>query len=232
MAIIVIYLTSVYFFWSSSNSNRFVIAGQSLWIAIASYGCSFLGALQVPAFILIMLYVGASIIYHLQNSDEKSSIVEKCKKLLDKTDFEKSINSLRISKKSSSLHSDIEDVSLSETVDSMETLEAFDVHVADDSVEEHHSSSTYFKFLFYACLATFLYRNVWMFLLAAIPISMHLLYQLGKYTGFTDFVSEKINDVYERIKVRIINNMENICSCRVHRKKTVEKCKMHEVMFD
>lgn len=202
MAIIAVYLASVYFFWNTSNSNRFVIAGQSLWVAIISYGCSFLGALQVPVFILIMLYVGASIIYHLQSTEGSSSIVDKLKKLLDKSDFEKSINSLRVNNYKQNLHSDIEDVSFSETADSMETLEAYDDHVdAKESNEEPHLSGTYFKFLFYACLATFLYRNVWMFVLAVIPMFMHLLYQLSKYTGFTDFVADKLNDIYTNIKV-------------------------------
>ncbi|KAM7364273.1 transmembrane protein 245 isoform 2-T6 [Cochliomyia hominivorax] len=196
-AIVAIYLTSVYFFWKPSNSNRFIIAGQSLWIAIISYVCSFLGALQVPVFIMIMLYVGASIIYHLRTTDESSSIVEKLKKLLNKTDFEKSISSLNF--KQVNQHSDIEDVSFSETMDSVETLEAYEVK--EEVSEEHQNlSDTYLKFLFYACVITFLYRNVWMFILAAIPIFMHLLFTLGKYTGFTDFISAKINDVYEKIK--------------------------------
>ncbi|XP_065371624.1 transmembrane protein 245 isoform X2 [Calliphora vicina] len=196
-AIVAVYLTSVYFFWKPSNSNRFVIAGQSLWIAIISYVCSFLGALQVPVFIMIMLYVGASIIYHLRITEETSSIVEKLKKLLDKTDFEKSISSLNF--KNINQNSDIEDVSFSETMDSVETLEAYEVK--EDITEVHqHLSDTYFKFLFYACIITFLYRNVWMFILAAIPIFMHLLFTLGKYTGFTDFISAKINDIYENIK--------------------------------
>lgn len=200
VAIIAVYITSVYFFWKPSNSNRFIIAGQSLWIAIISYGCSFLGALQVPAFIMIMLYVGASIIYHLRSSEESSNIVEKFKKLLDKSAFEKSISSLNF-KHVNQAQSDIEDVSFSETMDSVETLEAYEVK--EDVTEEHqqHLSDTYFKFLFYACIITFLYRNVWMFILAAIPIFMHLLFTLGKYTGFTDFISAKINDVYEKIKV-------------------------------
>ncbi|XP_011293580.1 transmembrane protein 245 isoform X2 [Musca domestica] len=203
VAIIAVYLTSVYFFWKEANSNRFVIAGQSLWIAIVSYGCSFLGALQVPAFILIMLYVGASIVYHLQNTEESSSMVEKVKKLLDRSDFEKSINSLRLQNKKQSLHSDIEDVSFSETMDSMETLEAYEDHgdhKEHNDDDEPQMSGTYFKFLFYACMATFLYRNVWMFILALIPMFMHLLYQLGIYTGFTDFVTEKLNDIYNKLK--------------------------------
>uniref|UniRef100_A0A0K8VAD1 Transmembrane protein C9orf5 n=2 Tax=Bactrocera latifrons TaxID=174628 RepID=A0A0K8VAD1_BACLA len=192
IAIIVVYLTSVYFFWKSENSTKFVMAGQSLWVAIVSYGCSFLGALQVPAFILIMLYVGISIIYHMRTAEGSSSCIEKLKKLLDKNDFEKSVSNISVKKQS--LHSDVEDVSLSETLDSLDNTELLDEN------EVPHLSGIYFKCLFYACIATFLYRNVWMFILAAIPISLHLLYTLGNVTGFTAFISNKINEAYENLK--------------------------------
>lgn len=197
-AIVAVYLTSVHFFWKPSNSNRFVIAGQSLWIANVSYVCSFLGALQVPAFITIMLYVGTSIIYHLRTTEESSSFFDKLKKLLNKTDFEKSISSLSF--KQMNPHSDVEDVSFSETMDSVETIDAYEVKY--DVAEDHPNlSDAYFKFLFYACVITFFYRNVWMFILAAIPISIHLLIILGKYTGFTNFIRAKINDIYETLQV-------------------------------
>ncbi|XP_054747334.1 transmembrane protein 245 isoform X2 [Anastrepha obliqua] len=191
-AIIVVYLTSVYFLWKPENSPKFVMAGQSLWVAIVSYGCSFLGALQVPAFISIMLYVGASIIYHMRTVEGSSSCIDKLKKLLDKTDFEKSVRNISIKKQS--LHSDAEDVSMSETMDSLDTVELVD--------EKHgqHLSDMYFKCLFYACIATFLYRNIWMFILAAIPTSLHLLYTLGNVTGFTTFISNKLDEVYETLK--------------------------------
>ncbi|XP_037894846.1 transmembrane protein 245 isoform X1 [Glossina fuscipes] len=204
VAIIAAYLSSVYLFWKPSNSARFVMAGQSLWLAVVSYGCSFLGAMQVPAFLLIMCYVGASIIYHLRCTEGSSSLAEKFTKLLDKTDFEKSINSLkRIN--TPILHSDIEDISLSETIDSVETLGTYDLK-EDRILEDQHLSSIYFKFLFYACLATFLYRNIWMIFMAAIPIFIHLLFTLSKYTGFTDFVNKKIYDVYSEIKCWAIDH--------------------------
>lgn len=204
IAIVAIYLTTVYFFWKPEKSSHFVIAGQSLWIALISYGCSFLGALQVPAFILIMLYVGASIIYHLRTSDDSSSLVQNLLQLLDKSKFEQSIKTIAIKKQQ--MHSEVEDISLSETMDSVETIEEIGISrlPADDEVkdEESNLSNFYFKMLFYACLATFLYRNVWVFILAAIPLIMHLLYRLGNVTGFTSFVYNKIAEIFDSIKVR------------------------------
>ncbi|XP_067618011.1 transmembrane protein 245 isoform X3 [Eurosta solidaginis] len=199
IAIIAIYLTSVYFLWKPENSTKFTMAGQSLWLAIVGYGCSFLGALQVPAFILIMLYAGVSIIYHMRTTEETSSSIEKFKKLLDKSDFEMSVNNISIKKKQS-LHSDAEDVSLSETIESVDTVE-----LVEDK-DAQRLSDLYFKFLLYACVATFLYRNVWMFILCAIPVSFHLLHTLSNVTGFTAFISNTLNEAYEIVKTWAIEH--------------------------
>ncbi|XP_055849892.1 transmembrane protein 245 isoform X2 [Episyrphus balteatus] len=185
ITIIVLYLTSVYMFWRKENSARFVIAGQSLWIAVVSYACSFLGALQVPAFMLIMAYIGVAILYYLNKTDESSSIVEKIKLLMDKNAFVQSVNDISTSKTP-----DTEEHSMAETLDSLEL----------ETENDDHLSDFYFKMLFCACIATFLYRNVWVFILAAIPITIHLVYKVGKVTGLTNFIWDKIDTVYKNIK--------------------------------
>ncbi|XP_037946040.1 transmembrane protein 245-like isoform X4 [Teleopsis dalmanni] len=192
IVIVSIYLTSVYFLWKPELSSRFAIFGQLLWVAIVTYACSFLGAFQVPVLIVIMIYVIVSIGYHLQMNEDSSTLVQKLKKLLNKNDFEKSM--AIIAEKKQSLHSDIEDISLSETMDSVETIEPSIVN------NEPNISDNYFKFLFYACITTFLYRNAWMCILAAIPISLHLLNTLGDITGLKGFIYSKLNDFYNNIK--------------------------------
>ncbi|XP_055909025.1 transmembrane protein 245 isoform X2 [Eupeodes corollae] len=187
LTIIILYLTSVYMFWKPENSSRFVIAGQSLWIAVVSYACSFFGALQVPVFMLIMAYTGFAIVYYLNKTQDSSSIVEKFKLLMDKNAFMQSVNDI-----SSSKTTDTEDNSMAESLDSME--------IESDSKDEDHLSDFYFKMLFCACVATFLYRNVWVFILAAIPITIHLVYTIGNVTGLTNFIWEKITGVYLNLK--------------------------------
>ncbi|XP_060646466.1 transmembrane protein 245 isoform X3 [Drosophila nasuta] len=201
LVLIVIYLTSVHFFWTPEKSAHFVIAGQSMWVAIAGFLCSFLGALQVPVFLLVMAYVVVSTIYHLQTSDEmdSSTLLERVNKLFDKQDFEKSLSNISICRRAggeATLQSDVEDISLSDTIDSTDTFEA--AKPADE--EETHQSDTYFKLLFYACLGTFLYRNIWMFILAAVPVFLHLLYTAGSYTGITQFVCSKISEGYQGLR--------------------------------
>lgn len=201
IVLIILYLSSVHFFWSPQKSAQFLVAGQSMWIAIAGYLCSFLGALQVPVFLLIMGYVVVSTAYHLQANDdnESASFVDRLQKLFDRNDFERSLSNISICRRAggeATIQSDVEDISLSDTIDSTDTLDA---KQSEDA--EGHQSDTYFKLLFYACLGTFLYRNIWMFILAAVPICLHLLYTLGTFTGITQFVYSKINDAYHAVRV-------------------------------
>ncbi|XP_023036306.1 transmembrane protein 245 isoform X9 [Drosophila willistoni] len=203
IALVVIYLTTVHFFWRPENRAHFVVAGQSMWIAIAGYLCSFLGALQVPVFLLVMAYVTASTAYHLQISTDSGSYLHRLQKLFDKNDFERSLSNFSIAGKTtggieqSNLQSDVEDISLSDTIDSTDT---FDAKPLEEEETEGHQSETFFKLLFYACLATFLYRNIWMFILAAVPVFVHLLLTLGAYTGITQFVSGQIYDIYNALR--------------------------------
>ncbi|XP_017026705.1 transmembrane protein 245 isoform X1 [Drosophila kikkawai] len=200
IALVLVYLTCVHFFWKPENSAHFVIAGQSMWIAIAGYLSSFLGALQVPVFLLVMAYVTASTAYHLQTREESGSYLDRLQKLFDKNDFERSLSNFSIcgklgSEPPLSPQSEVEDISLSDTVDSTDTFDA-----KNGAEIEGHQSDTFFKLLFYACLGTFLYRNVWMFILAAIPILLHLIYTVGVYTGITQFACSKINEVYQALR--------------------------------
>ncbi|XP_034662074.1 transmembrane protein 245 isoform X2 [Drosophila subobscura] len=199
IALVLIYLSCVHFFWSPENSTQFVIAGQSMWIAIAGYLSSFLGALQVPVFLLVMAYVTASTAYHLKGSEGSGSYLERLKLLFDKNDFERSLSNFSLCGKASSerpvsaetLQSDVEDISLSDTVDSTDTFD-----VKPNETAEGHQSGTLLKLLLYACLANVLYRNIWMVILAAVPVLLHLIYKFGAYTGITDFVCGKINELY------------------------------------
>lgn len=178
-----------------------------MWIAIASYLCSFLGAIQVPALLLVMCYVIVSTGYHLQTTHDhdSSSFLDRLQKLFDRNDFEKSLSISRKPAGEPTLQSDVEDISLSDTVDSEDT---FDAKPAEETVG--HQSDTYFKLLFYACLGTFLYRNIWMFILAAVPVFLHLLYTASSYTGITQFVCNKINDAYHALKVSSLIIYSNI----------------------
>ncbi|XP_015037134.2 transmembrane protein 245 isoform X3 [Drosophila pseudoobscura] len=196
IALVLVYLTCVHFFWSAENSTRFVVAGQSMWIAIAGYLSSFLGALQVPVFLLVMAYVTASTAYHLKGSEGSGSYLHRLKMLFDKNDFERSLSNFSLCGKTISdrpdvLQSDVEDISLSDTVDSTDTFDG-----KPTEISEGHQSGTMLKLLLYACLANVLYRNIWMVILAAVPVLLHLIYKFGAYTGITDFVCGKINELY------------------------------------
>jgi len=47
-------------------------------------------------------------------------------------------------------------------------------------------------------------QSLWMFILAAIPVFLHLIYTVGAYTGITQFVCNKISEVYATLRVSFV----------------------------
>lgn len=58
-------------FWKPTNSIRFTILGQTIWIVLVAYGCSFLGAFQVPIFGFSLTYALAGIIYDIRSRNQQ-----------------------------------------------------------------------------------------------------------------------------------------------------------------
>lgn len=129
------------------------------------------------------MYVVVSIVFYLRKIEGTSTLADKFYKLFNKTTFTESVNEIY----KPAVESDID--SFTEPAETN-----------DDIEKEEKLSHTYFKFLFYACLTTFLYRNLWVCLLAAIPITVHLLVVIGEYTGLSKFISFKIEYSYTTVK--------------------------------
>lgn len=66
VTIILIYFGAVFLLWKPEKSFYFTIAGQTLWIIIAAYFCSLLGAFQVPAFISVLSYAVIGLFYDIR----------------------------------------------------------------------------------------------------------------------------------------------------------------------
>lgn len=68
-----------------------MVAGQSIWFMLLAYGCSFLGALQVPAFMAAITYSAVGFVYNWKQAEaeeadesvgettENQSIFERCR---------------------------------------------------------------------------------------------------------------------------------------------------------
>lgn len=125
-----------------------------------------------------------SVAFYLRKIEGTNSFADKFYKLFDKTTFTESVNEIY---KPTETEGDTD--SLTEPADISDAIE-----------KEENLSNTYFKLLFYACVATFLYRNIWMCLLAAVPILVHLVVVIGDYTGLSKFLSTKIEYSYTTVK--------------------------------
>lgn len=64
IVLLVVYVVSIFLLWNPEVSVPFQIASNALWIIILGYLCSFLGAFQVPAFILLFGYCLVAYVIH------------------------------------------------------------------------------------------------------------------------------------------------------------------------
>ncbi|XP_037913643.1 transmembrane protein 245 isoform X4 [Hermetia illucens] len=207
ITIIAIYLTTVYFLWRAENSQYFLLAGQSIWIFLVGYACSFLGALQVPAFMAVIAYAGVAIFLYLRQPRRDShDIIQRFSKLLDSQSYASYVSAVYQRNNENITNID----GNSSTEDPFEESHDHDatggVEITEEAENPENMSNIYFKMLFYACIATFLYRNVWMFILAAIPLCVHLFNTLGKFTGAWQFIESRISNIWNEIKVWAFNH--------------------------
>lgn len=66
IALIAVYVSTVAFVWRPDNQFYFMLLGQTLWIVLIAYACSFLGALQVPVFVASLTYALVGVVYDLR----------------------------------------------------------------------------------------------------------------------------------------------------------------------
>lgn len=199
--------------WKLDNSFMFMIVGQTLWIVILAYGCSFLGALQVPVFVAALIYALVGIIYDMKSTnstsdlDKSGPVIEQIVSFLNVPSFYGTPLSLSATGNASShLQSIIDEPSESSTP---KTKMHLNIKATDENDEQNNESSTakkqsdiYFKALFLACLMTILYNHVWMAFIALIPISIYLINKVLLTFGIKDSVCEQFVYLTTGIQVR------------------------------
>ena len=179
----------IVFLWKHDNSIYFLVVGQTLWVVLIAYGCSFLGALQVPAFAATLIYALVGIIYDFKDraqnvpNAEKVSIFHKIINFLDVQSFyniaytpvstpcvQPTTNASNENNVADTISK--ENLNLDLSTDVQSSRSSF-VTSNNDTVPKSQSG-IYFKALFLACFATMLYKHVWMLIVAVIPISIYL----------------------------------------------------------
>ncbi|GAB0092494.1 transmembrane protein 245 [Sergentomyia squamirostris] len=178
---LVAYISTVVLFWKPTNHTKFMMFGQSLWLLLVAYLCSFLGPLQVPVFIATLLYALAGTIYTYRTEYERLtavedvSITQRLRRFVDVPRDQKPTKEV--------LNTSVSKTQLDAPPPEVTTVEK------DDQEAE---SDIYFKILFLACGGTIFFRNMWLLVVSTVPIFVHFCKEALTSTGSLNYVSEKV----------------------------------------
>lgn len=219
------YLTTVVLLWRNSNHSKFMIAGQSLWVLLLAYGCSFLGPLQVPVFLILIGYGVAGFIYSYKNSValatvdtpsaigvDNSAVQESNNKSITEKvrDYIRSQHKRRTSIKSpnTSYSTANDDLLAGDSTFNKQTLNLPLGGIAqknpvegddDDDDSTLLTSDMFFKVLFYSWAATVLFKNPWLLFISVVPLVLHFIKQLLQSTGAWSLFTSKVKDLQSNI---------------------------------
>lgn len=208
------YFTTVVFLWRPSNQSKFMVAGQSLWLLLLAYGCSFLGPLQVPVFLVLIGYGITGFIYSFKNSSiatptetlhEKGeevhkSIAEKVKDFI--RDQHKRRQSIRRQSSVTATPSGIDGLNAGDSATTTTNKSNLNLPLGkqnqpttdneDDDDSDLLTSDMFFKVLFYSCTATVLFKNPWLLFISVVPVTLHFIKQILQSTGAWSLISDKL----------------------------------------
>lgn len=201
---IIVYITLLVFFWKQENSFYFMILGQTLWIIFVAYGCSFLGALQVPIFLASLTYAMVGIVFDFKsrshrNQDNNATIVKQIVNFLEVQVY--------TNVRTSSIVEEVVEGSDDEPVgtDTPKTKMHLNIksknHRAEETVQIKSQSEIYFKVLFLACVSTILYKHVWMMFVAVVPILIYIANKIIIAFRIKETIASEWNDLTVGLKV-------------------------------
>ncbi|XP_053667376.1 transmembrane protein 245 [Anopheles marshallii] len=211
VVILLVYVVSVYFLWTPDYSLPFLVIGQFLWMVIVGYGSSFLGALQVPVFLGLLLYGLVGLIYNLQKDERNVRFIDKWHSLLDVTSYrlEDSVvatssthlEASRIEEIKSKLRLDVTATpQLSSTMNDQTGHGSSTYPPSMLTNVESLESDTYFRLLFYACGATLVWMHTWLLFLGCIPICLHIVRKSAEFLGIVAYVSQQSHLHWQALK--------------------------------
>lgn len=204
LAVVIVYLTVLAFLWKKENSFYFVVLGQTLWVVIVAYVCSFLGALQIPVFVASIIYAIVGVVYDFKSrtSEDDSSIVEKIVSFVNVQSAYKSPISSPVAVPPSLTKSE-----LMAEHDGIVDLPKTKIHLnvqtpaPGNGDDDKSQSEIYFKGLFLASLVTMIYKHTWMLFVAFVPIFIYLTKRFVLAFGLEQLVTEKWTELTSGIKV-------------------------------
>uniref|UniRef100_U5EIK1 Putative conserved plasma membrane protein n=1 Tax=Corethrella appendiculata TaxID=1370023 RepID=U5EIK1_9DIPT len=213
LVIVITYAISVHILWKPEISNRFTIIGQILWIVIIGYGCSFLGALQVPVFLSLMLYGSLGIVYNLQHDEKNTNFIDKCRNLLDVKKYmdDSFASGYSTTTTTPSCSKDIHETALTEDerlnkINEIKTKMKLNVPETPTTINQQQSnlsakhdnesleSDLYFRILFYACGITLVWKHTWILFLGLFPVILYVCKQFAYSLGILTYFDSKYQE--------------------------------------
>lgn len=204
-----------------------MVAGQSIWFMLLAYVCSFLGALQVPAFLVAITYSAVGFIYNwkyeeeaLENSSDtkNQSMFERCAHFWESPIIKSTPNRQptttsgvvqplggQISSPTTMLASD--DVNPTAVLKTKLELNLKTAKTSSTDFDNNQSpksqSAIYFKALFLACLVTFLYKQLFVLALSFIPVFVYIAKNVFVTFGLKELLRKTVTDLYSSVQVSI-----------------------------
>lgn len=213
LVIIASYGIGIFMLWrGGSSATIFTLLGQGLWIFLVAYLCSFAGSFQVAAFAAVMIYALAGFLFDEQNNKEFTGSVFK-RFVPEKTST--------ITTKATQPTETIEEAGTSTAVEPpatpMTRLLKTKNHLSEIKMKMQMSfqkenkpqkklnekevileSDGYFKILFYACTATILWTQMWIFFICLIPMTLYSLKEMFSAVGIWSFVEDHWKSRYSQ----------------------------------
>lgn len=211
--LVISYAISVYIMWKNESSNIFAMLGQSVWLFLVAYMCSYLGAIQIPVFIFTILYGFIGLIYDEANKDNDNLLGRIRKNVFGNDDDEaQSKDDSIVTPLAPQNEVEFPSTPMGRFLKTKNQLTAIkqrmklNLHQEQkqhqkqlNSKEIELESDAYFKILFYACLTTIIWNHWWIILLSLIPISFYSLKMLFKVMGLWSFIEDQWTNRYSKI---------------------------------
>lgn len=199
-----------------------MLAGQSIWFMLLAYVCSFLGALQVPAFLIAITYSAVGFVYNwkceedgVENSSESKnqSMFERCAHFWDSPIIKSTPNRQQttgVAVQSPAIQPISSPITTSDDDNPTAVLKTkleLNLKTAKTSATEldnqspKSQSSIYFKALFMACLVTILYKQLFVLALSCIPVLVYVATNIFVTFGMKELLWKTATDLYSSVQV-------------------------------
>lgn len=205
------YIACVTYYWKNEHAFIFGVIGQTFWIGVIFYACSYLGPLQIPVLFISIGYIGIAFVYYYK-CVEVDEVTEKGTEL---GIIEKCASYWKPKKIANDSNENLHDISSASIASEFDQI--------DEPTKG--GSDIYFKALFISCLVTIFYKQLLMTCLAFIPMGVYLCNKLCHQFGIKDIAIGKIYEFTAFVQVGQGYYIKYNSNCKI------SEANQHELFF-